>query len=1080
MRGSIEAIGSGLVEAIEEMPVRVQEGRDTFPRPRVAGVMYALLALIALAACTSPQPPPAPQVTSTAESTPLPGPTTAPTTTTAPLLSNLQPRLIGFRGDDKSEGSALPRCDPGARTPVPAEEVPAISGDVELDVIGQLGGHPQAVAIRGDRLYIGVGPRVLVFETTPTLRQVAMSPLLPGIVKGLAVRDRLLAAALGSSGLALLDLGSDAPTLLSTLPLQGSARAVDMGDGVAYVAAEQGGLVTVDVRDASQPRALATALGGDSVLGVTATAGTLLVAAGEAGLIVLDLSDPGAPAVAGRIATGGYAFAVAADGGRAYVADGWGGLRIVDLSDRSHPRLLGSVPTAGWAHDVAVDGDIAFVAAGSQGLLIADVTDPGAPRAVATAPLAGRQAIQLVVASDLAFVIDPFEGLEIVGVAAPAAPRWLGTWQPLLEGWHASPAGDRLFVAGGRSGLRVVDASDPTQLRDLGGAPTVSMANAVAAVGDQVLVSTWPEGDEAIASLLTIDASDPQQPEAEGVFVQQGRLEHAIFPWEDSEFAGTDRYLSGWGPARGVATSGPTVAYATEGGVLLVDAESTPCELSYFQTRPYSAGGDETTAVAIDGKHLFVGMNARAPSGRDGLGAIILDISETRDPRVAATIRSETIGGVGAEGLLVNGRWLYALGQADPSTEIVTVVDVDDPTRPLTVGSLPFKASGPALRGPSALAFAAGHLFVAAGDAGLVALDVSDPRRPRVAGRLDVLGRTLSVVSDGRHLYVGSDEAGLLVVDPRPSDATAPPPSGGYAGPLWSGIAAPLDRPAVAIAPSTSAERIGPADCVVTSTDDDGPGSLRQCLGSARPGDAVGFDPAVFSPEQPGTIWLESDLPPLRSGLTIDGGGGVVLDGGGGKVWTSFQLWDATGVTIRGLQIRGFQMGLFVDGRGTRGGHTIEGNVISGNTFDLTLHMTSGNRVADNYVGLDATGTTVSDPQANKGFLIQLGSSMNLIEGNLFGVGVAVTDPGSHNNSFVGNRFGIDVAGRPLHCHCGLSFDQPFNRVGGLGPGEANIYAGGNCDELEGLCSRIFLQASDNVVLSSDFRNIWVSGQSSD
>lgn len=1041
---------------------------DCLGGPRLAMLACAVL----MAACTGQVEPTAtPEEATPEEATPV-----------APLLQP-QPRLVGFRGNEHREKSALPRCDP-ARRPATSKRQAAAPGDVALDVIGQLGGHPHAVAVQGDRLYLGVGPRVLVFATTPTMRQVATSPLLPGIVKGLAVRGHLLAATLGTSGLALLDLRSDAPTLLSTLPLRGSARAVDMGDGVAYVAAEQAGLITVDVRDASRPRSLGRALKDRNVLGVTATTGTLLVTAGEAGLIVLDLSDAGTPTVTGRADTGGYAFAVAADGTRAYVADGWGGLRIVDVSDRSRPRLLGSVPTAGWAQDVTVVGDVAFVAAGSQGLVIADVTDPRAPRTLSTTRLVGRQAVQLAVAGDLAFVVDPFEGLEIVDAAAPAAPRWLGTWQPLLEGWGAAPSGDRVFVAAGKSGLRVVDASDPTHLRDLGAAPTVSMVNAVAAVGDQLLVTTVPEAveRELVASLLTVDASDPQQPRAEGTFVLTGRLDHAIFPWEDSEFAGTVRRLSPGSVTHAVATAGPSVAYATEGGVLVVHAGPTPCELSFVQTRPYSAGLDGTSAVAIDGRHVFVGMNARDPSSRDGLGAFILDISKARDPRVAATIRGETIGGVGAEGLLVNGRWLYALVQPDPSSAVVTVVDVADRAHPRTVGSLRFsRASGPAIRGTSALAFAAGHLFVAAGDVGLVAVDVSDPSRPRLAGRLGVVGSALSVVSDGRRLYVGSDEAGLLVIDPRRSGKAAPPRPRGFAGELWSGLAAPLKRSAVAIAPSTSSKRTGPADCVVTSTKDGGPGSLRQCLKSARPGDAVGFGPAVFSRKHPGTIRLERDLPTLRSRLTIDGRGGVVLDGGGGKVFTSFQLWKATGVTIRGLQIRGFEMGIFVDGSRTRGGHTIEGNVIGGNSFDLTLHMTSGNRVVGNYVGLDATGTRLTyDPQVGNEFAIQLGSTMNLIEGNIFGVKVEVNDPGSYNNSFVGNRFGIDVTGRPLHCPCVVALEQPFNRLGGSSPGEANLYGGGNCDELAGLCSRIFLQASDNLVLGSDSAHIWVTGQSGD
>ncbi|MEX2323655.1 MAG: hypothetical protein WEA29_07805 [Acidimicrobiia bacterium] len=191
--------------------------------------------------------------------------------------------------------------------------------------------------------------------------------------------------------------------------------------------------------------------------------------------------------------------------------------------------------------------------------------------------------------------------------------------------------------------------------------------------------------------------------------------------------------------------------------------------------------------------------------------------------------------------------------------------------------------------------------------------------------------------------------------------APAPSPPSGFAGTLWSGIAAPLERPPLVIAPPAIPEQTGPPDCVVTSTAHSGAGSLRQCLVGAGSGDAVGFDPALFSRNQPGMIRLQGALP-LDSGVTVDGAGGVVLDGGGtaGTSFTFVTDGGTTGVTIRGLQIRGFQMGLFVSGGG---GHTIEGNVIGGNVFDLTLAVTSGNRVAGNYVGLDATGTKLAyDP----------------------------------------------------------------------------------------------------------------------
>ncbi len=67
----------------------------------------------------------------------------------------------------------------------------------------------------------------------------------------------------------------------------------------------------------------------------------------------------------------------------------------------------------------------------------------------------------------------------------------------------------------------------------------------------------------------------------------------------------------------------------------------------------------------------------------------------------------------------------------------------------------------------------------------------------------------------------------------------------------------------------------------VTTPADDGPGSLRQALQEAQPGDVIVFDPAVFPPDNPVTISVLSPLPPLSQGnVTIDASNaGVILDG---------------------------------------------------------------------------------------------------------------------------------------------------------------------------------------------------------
>jgi hypothetical protein len=73
---------------------------------------------------------------------------------------------------------------------------------------------------------------------------------------------------------------------------------------------------------------------------------------------------------------------------------------------------------------------------------------------------------------------------------------------------------------------------------------------------------------------------------------------------------------------------------------------------------------------------------------------------------------------------------------------------------------------------------------------------------------------------------------------------------------------------------------------IVTTADDSGPGTLRQAMRDAKPGDTITFDPNIFLPENPTTIFLKNEdqdsaLPNLlQGGLTIDASNaGVILDG---------------------------------------------------------------------------------------------------------------------------------------------------------------------------------------------------------
>jgi hypothetical protein len=235
---------------------------------------------------------------------------------------------------------------------------------------------------------------------------------------------------------------------------------------------------------------------------------------------------------------------------------------------------------------------------------------------------------------------------------------------------------------------------------------------------------------------------------------------------------------------------------------------------------------------------------------------------------------------------------------------------------------------------------------------------------------------------------------------------------------------------------------------IVTNADNSGPGSLRQALQDARDSDTITFDPAVFPPDAPVTIFVSSEeLPHIRvNNLTIDASNaGVILDGSRleGDWVAGLQIVEADGNTIRGLQVVNFTgTGIVVAGRSqnnTIGGDRNigsgpigQGNLASNNDFGIGIwNFASNNFVIGNLVGTDVSGT---GDLGNKrsGVWVTEGGVGNVIgPDNIIayndGVGIVVEFPESSGNTLTQNSI-HDNSGGGIRLLGGgnASLDAPF------------------------------------------------------
>jgi hypothetical protein len=512
---------------------------------------------------------------------------------------------------------------------------------------------------------------------------------------------------------------------------------IEVTGDTAYLATGTG-LHIIDMTDANHPREIGAFRPFNATLSVRLIGDTVLLSSTE--LYVVDVSDPTSPTELYSHQLWGEGVDLEVRGALLYVADKdysqpslESRLVIFSLSVPDTLIELGSYAIPGYLRGVEVIDYYAYCATEYSGIVVLDVSDSSAPEPVACVypPLGEAQNIEIDV--NLAFVAnvallsweDPYTrnvcaddsakthapsdahsgDLVIMDIADRSAPQVIGQYP--FFGWPYKLAlrDDLAYICTENGGLTIVDVTNPEDIQVISRIDTYHTEAEPVIIDSLIVIAGMMNG------IQIVSASNPSEPSILGSH-------------------------TGGGFALGVAAQGNCLYVANYPVGLVILDISDP-------RFPDSIGSvvtpGEAVAVAVSGDYAYI-------AAKDA-GLYVIDVSNPRTPTVVGRY-----GGF-ANGLLVNGDVLIVNANTLKFLDISAV--------PSSLEKLGEYAH---LGSIYSMALSGQHLFLALGDKGVDAIDISDCSQPVSIGTFDTPGLAVGVGADSAHVFV-ADTYSLIALD---------------------------------------------------------------------------------------------------------------------------------------------------------------------------------------------------------------------------------------------------------------------------------------------------------------------------
>lgn len=660
-------------------------------------------------------------------------------------------------------------------SPVSSMTGPATSGLTSLELITQVEGPVNAVAVVEPYAYIGVGPRLVILDMTrpDNPRRIGLSaPIL---------RDR---AGIGD---------------------------VHVAGNYAYVAAGIGGMAIFDI---SQPYLPTQVASDETEAWMVSVTGQLLFVTQGGKLRIWNVADPTHPQVESEINTPNMGYDdftdVTAAGNYVYVTQtgAFNGVQAIDVTDPRHPAIVDSLPVAGLPNSIKIDGNKLYIGARNTSQSTADggfhIVDARNPHNLQELGALGGSITAVDIFGTRAYALG--SSVLVIDIASPQSPREIGRYDVPGSGQSIAATSRHVYVAErprsmpGLSssevgGLRIVDVTRPSAPASLGFYNTTAEIRDVAVSGNYAFAAAGKEG------FVVFDLRNLVYPRTVAILESEGSQSLAVAISGTLAYVLERSFSGGQGGLRVVDISDVhnlrTVSFSPfdDTGVDLTVVGGTVYVLNYNGFIVFDVTNPERpTALCSMSMEQGGGLavrNTYAFVARRG-GLSVIDVA---DPASCTQVGTLNLAG-SSTSIAVNANLAY-IGQ-NWYTNGLNIVDIANPQRPRAIGFLatPYPPYG----------IAAANARVYLTNFGLRVIDAQDPSHPREESQMVLPGWPGNLELVGRKVYVAASFGGMLVLRDNPSATAVIPVSGGT-------LTAPFDRTTYRFSAGTF-----PAETVVTHT----------------------------------------------------------------------------------------------------------------------------------------------------------------------------------------------------------------------------------------------------------------------